>query len=331
MNATPTPVAASSAATNGAPPSPAAPKETPKAPRRTPIAVLAGLHTVSLIERDFGKVLTALGWDPKDSDYLSGGETVAMNGSNAIKTSKEIFAGCETAWGRRPGGSSKDPAWQAFDAAVGRVMAQARRAHLIKDSAGVVCDSPDKARDGESTPRQRKSASLVHDGMFCGEAWPSHCAEALVAAIGNRWPGRDSLEAALKSCGYSFVRDEKTGITTIEAPKPRIMSAEHTAKLEKADTLERKANGLEKDGLADVANSIRKTVAEMRAAVEAEFAAGAPTAAPQAAPAQAPVSGPAPAQAAPPVAQAPAAHAKGEHGHKEGTEAPKAPKADKKK
>jgi hypothetical protein len=334
MNATSSTVASSNTATNGAPPAAqatsAAAAAPAKAPRRSPIHVLMGLHTVSLIERDFGAVLTALGWDPNENNYLSGGETVAMNGKNVVKTSKEIFAGCEIAWGKRPGTSSKDPGWQAFDAAVGRVMAQARRAFLIKDSAGVVCTDPDKARDGESTPRPRKSASLVHDGLLSGQAWPAHCGEAIVAALGNVWPGREALHAALVSQGFIFVIDKSSGITTIEAPKPRIMSAEQTAKMEKADTLERKANGLEKDGLVDIANSIRKTVAEMRAAVEAEFAAGAPAQAPVAAPAGTPPVAASQAPVAAPTAP-PAAHAKAEHEHKEAPKAPKgAPKADKK-
>lgn len=256
-------------ATNATPPAPKAP------PKRNPINALVGKHTVSNIERDYSAVLAALSWDPTAADVLTGGEKVEMNSGNRILTSKEIFAGCETAWGKRPGGSSKDAAWQAFDAGVGRVMAQARRAHLIKDAAGIVCDSPDAARRGtDATPRVRKSASLLHDGTLCGEPWPAHCGEALVAAIGGRLPGRDALAAALQSLGYVLTRDDATGITTIEAPKPRTLTAEQTAKLEKAEALDRKATGLEKDGIAEAATFVRKAAANLRAEVEAEYAAG---------------------------------------------------------
>ena len=244
----------------------------PKPSKRNPIAALDATATISGVQRDFNEVLRQLGWDPNAADVLKGGETVAMNGPNKVCTSKEIFYACESAWGRRPGSSSKELPWQQFDAGVARVMAQARRAHLIKDADGVVCDSPDQARkDGDSTPRPRKAASLLRDGTISGMPLTAAESEELVDILGGKLPGRDALAAALVSCGWVLVRDEASGVTTIEMPKPRAMTAEQTAKAEKADSLERKAIGLEKDGLAEVAATIRKVVADLRAEVDAAY------------------------------------------------------------
>jgi hypothetical protein len=257
-----------------------------------PIRALDKIDTISGVMRDFGKVLVALKWDPKDSDHLHNGDVLdvnqPMNGLNRVYTSAQVFAACETAWGKRPGASSKDLAWQAFDAAVGRVQAQARRAHLLMGADGVVRDSPEeaaaaaKARGEAPRTRTKKEEveSPIRSGQLFGQPWHGHLSKALVAALGGRLPGRDQLAAALVSCGWVLVRDEASGITTIEIPKPRELSETQKAALGKAAALEKKAEALESD-VPEAAAACREAAKKLRAAVELETAASQP-AAPQA-------------------------------------------------
>jgi hypothetical protein len=264
-----------------------------------PIRVLDKIDTISGVMRDFGKVLAVLKWDPKDSDHLHNGDIIdvnsPMNGLNRVYTSAQVFAACETAWGERPGTSGRDPAWQAFDAAVGRVQAQARRAHLLMGADGVVRDSPEeaaaaaKARGEAPRARAKKeeAESPIRDGQLFGQTWQASASKVLVAALGGRMPGRDQLAAALVSCGWVLVRDEASGITTIELPKPRELSATQKANIEKAVALEKKASALEAD-VPEAAAACREAAKRLRAAVGLELAAGQP-----AAPAQAQDPGPA--------------------------------------
>jgi hypothetical protein len=244
-----------------------------------PIRALDKIDTISGVMRDFGKVLVALKWDPKDSDHLHNGDVLdvnqPMNGLNRVYTSAQVFAACETAWGKRPGASSKDPAWQAFDSAVGRVQAQARRAHLLMGADGVVRDSPEEAAAaakvrGEA-PRTRakreEAESPIRDGQLFGQVWQAATSKVLVAALGGRMPGRDQLAAALVSCGWVLVRDEASGITTIELPRPKELTATQKASIEKAVALEKKASALEAD-VPEAAAACREAAKKLRAAVD---------------------------------------------------------------
>lgn len=284
--------------TPAAPPSngaaPAAPAPAPAKARPNPIGSLAKRDIVSGVERDFSRVLSILGWDPSEPDVLSGGDilpapvagdiangTRGKNGKNVLRLSGEIFTACEGAWGKRPGADSHDAAWEGFMAAVARVTAQARRAHLLVGTNGVVHDSPEEAAKraaaeggGASRARRAKLPELIRAGTLFGEPWPAASAAALVAALGGRLPGRDALAAGLTSCGYVLVPVEG-GIIRIEDPKPRVMSKDQTERLEKADTLDRKAGGLVADA-PEAAEACRRAAAALRSAVQAELDAMGP-------------------------------------------------------
>jgi hypothetical protein len=258
------------------------------AAKPNPIKSLSGEKEVAGVKRDFAAVVWALGWDVEETDHLAAGDILpvgkgadgrplARNGKNGVYLAGDLFAACEAAWGKRPGENMHATEWKAFMDAHARLTAQARRAHLLMGSDGVVRESPEEAAarveaEGTSRSRGEKTAkSLLKDGTLFGEPWAAKRAEALVAAVGGRLPGRDALARALESCGF-VLRTDEGGITWIEAPKPppaRALSDEQKAKLVKADKLDRQAERLAEE-VPVAAAALHEEAKRLRAEVDAE-------------------------------------------------------------